>query len=63
MTRASLYLDQKLMELLHELSGGRRLPAELDALALALTRCELFSGRRADVLRLHDRVRELTGTV
>ena len=104
--------DLKLMELLHELSGGRRLPAELDraardarrrmrwviehelperqarpsdaadldALALALTRCglvtcdafmadvirrarlelrhrcELFSGRRPDVLRLRDRL-------
>ena len=105
--------DLKLMELLHELSGGRRLPAELDlparearrrmrwviehelperrarpsdaadldALALAVTRCdlvtcdafmadvvrrarlelrhrcELFSGRRRDVLRLRDRLR------
>ena len=104
--------DLKLMELLHELSGGRRLPveldraardarrrmrwviehelperrarasdaADLDALALALTRCdlvtcdafmadvirrarlelrhrcELFSGRRPDVLRLRDRL-------
>jgi len=111
--------DLGLLELLRELSGGRRLPdkldraarevkrrmswviehelpertarpsdaADLDAVALAVTRCdlvtcdafmadvvkrarlhlrhrcELFSGRRADVLRLHDRVRELTGTV
>ena len=107
--------DLKLMELLHELSNGHRLPdaldrparevkrrmtwviehelperhprpsdrADLDALAQALTRCdlvtcdafmadvvkrarldlrhrvELFSGRRPDVLRLRDRLREL----
>ena len=110
--------DLGLIELLRELSGGRRLPdtldrparevkrrmswviehelperrarpsdaADLDALALAVTRCdlvtcdafmadvvkrtrldlrhrcELFSGRRTDVLRLRDRVRELMGT-
>ena len=111
--------DLGLIELLRELSGGRRLPdkldrparevkrrmrwviehelperrarasdaADLDAVALAVTRCdlvtcdafmadvvrrtrldlrhrcELFSGRRADVLRLGDRVRELIATV
>jgi hypothetical protein len=107
--------DLGLLELLRELSGGRRLPddagatarearvrmartiarehparpgrasdvADLDALALALVGCdlvtcdafmadvvrrsrldlrhgvELFTGRRADVLRLRDRLREL----
>ena len=107
--------DLHLLELLRELSGGRRLPdtpdrparevrrrmiwtiarelperraqrsdaADLDALALALTRCELvtcdafmadvtrrarldlrhrcelFTGRRADVLRLRDRLERL----
>jgi len=111
--------DLGLIELLRELSGGRRLPdkldrparevkrrmrwviehelperrarasdaADLDAVALAVTRCdlvtcdafmadvvrrtrldlrhrcELFSGRRADVLRLRDQVRELIATV
>jgi predicted nucleic acid-binding protein len=105
--------DLRLLELLRELSGGRRLPAErdraareargqltrtierefperfprasdladLDALATAITRCdlvtcdafmadvirrtrldvwhgcELFTGRRPDVLRLRDRLR------
>ena len=109
--------DLNLMELLHELSQGRKLPttldrssrevkrrmtwviehelperrarpsdaADLDALALAVThcdlvtcdafmadvvkrarldlrhRCELFSGRRLDVLRLRDRVAQLHG--
>jgi hypothetical protein len=109
--------DLQLLQLLRELSGGQRLPAEpdrsarevrrllaqtierehpsrrarasdagdLEALAIALGRCdlvtcdafmadvirrtrldlwhrcELFTGRRADVLRLRDRVRELTG--
>jgi len=109
--------DLGLMELLRELSGGRRLPAtpdregerirrrmaetidrelpgrtarssdvaDLDALALALRhcdlvtcdafmadvirrtrldvlqRCEVFTGQRADVLRLRDRLRELVG--
>ena len=108
--------DLGLLELLRELSGGRRLPSELDAgsrevrrrlawtvehelpergsrgsdaadldaLATAICRCdlitcdafmvdvvrrsrldlrhgcELFSGRRADVLRLRDRLQELT---
>jgi hypothetical protein len=107
--------DLGLLELLRELSGGRRLPsgldaascevrrrlawtvehelperrargsdaADLDALATAICRCELvtcdafmvdvvrrsrldlrhgcelFSGRRPDVLRLRDRLREL----
>jgi hypothetical protein len=107
--------DLRLLELLRELSGGRRLPAEpdrtsrevrrrmawaiehehperrarssdaadLEALAIALHRCdlvtcdafmadvvrrtrldlrhgcELFTGRRPDVLRLRDRLREL----
>ena len=107
--------DLALLELLRDLSGGRRLPAEpersgrqarrrmawtiehelgrrrpresdaadLDALALALAHCdlvtcdafmadvvrrarldlrhgcELFTGRRPDVLRLRDRLREL----
>jgi hypothetical protein len=107
--------DLGLLELLRELSGGRRLPvradraarearrrmeqtikrelperrslasdqADLEALALALTRCdlvtcdafmadvvrrarlqlrhrcELFTGRRADVLRLRDRLERL----
>ena len=107
--------DLRLLELLRELSGGRRLPAapdragrearrriawtidhelagrrpresdaaDLDALALALAHCdlvtcdafmadvvrrarldlrhgcELFTGRRPDVLRLRDRLREL----
>jgi len=111
--------DLNLMELLHELSQGRRLPdrldrpareiqrrmtwviehelperaarpsdaADLDALAQALTHCELvtcdafmadvvkrarldlrhrvelFSGRRPDVLRLRNRIRELTEAV
>jgi hypothetical protein len=111
--------DLGLMELLRELSNGRRLPAELDraarevrrrmtwviehelperrarasdkadldALALALTRCdlvtcdafmadvvkrarldlrhrcELFSGRRPDVRRLRDRVRQLAASM
>jgi hypothetical protein len=109
--------DLRLLELLRELSGGRRLPdrpdraardarrrmrwtiehelplrrpqpgdrADLDALALAVTRCELvtcdafmrdvigrtrldvrygcelFTGRRGDVLRLRDRLVELAG--
>jgi hypothetical protein len=109
--------DLRLLELLRELSGGRRLPdepdaasrdarrrmqwtiehelpgrrahagdaADLDALALALRhcdlvtcdafmadivrrarlesrhRCELFTGRRADVLRLRDRLAGLGG--
>jgi hypothetical protein len=108
--------DLALLELLRELSGGRRLPAspdpatvevrrrlawtiehdlperrarpsdaaDLDALAVAMTACdlvtcdafmadvvrrarldrrhdcELFSGRRADVLTLRDRLRALT---
>jgi hypothetical protein len=108
--------DLRLLELLRDLSGGRRLPAEpdrasresrrriawtiehefagrrarpsdvadLEALGAALRHCdlvtcdafmadvirrtrldalndcELFSGRRADVLRLRDRLRELT---
>jgi hypothetical protein len=108
--------DLGLLELLHELSGGGRLPrtddratrqarrrmawtiehefperrlrasdaADLEAIAKALTRCdlvscdafiadvvrrarldlslhtELFTGRRADVLRLRDRLAELT---
>ncbi len=107
--------DLRLLELLRELSGGRRLPddsdaatravrrrmaatidrefperrsrpsdhADLDALAIALTRChlvtcdafmadvirrtrldlrfecELFTGRRPDVLRLRDRLQGL----
>jgi hypothetical protein len=104
--------DLRLLELLRELSGGRRLPdapddavrrrmvwtiehelparrardsdaGDLDALATAIRhcdlvtcdafmadvlrrsrmdlryRCELFSGRRADVLRLRDRLQEL----
>jgi hypothetical protein len=107
--------DLGLLELLRQLSGGRRLPdrpdraarearrrmeqtiarelperraqagdpSDLEALALALTQCELvtcdafmadairrarlerrhgrelFTGRRADVLRLRDRLREL----
>lgn len=107
--------DLRLLELLRELSGGRRLPgkpdraarearrrmvwtiehelpqrralrsdaADLDALAIALTRCELitcdafmrdvvfrarldlrhrcelFTGRRTDVLRLRDRLQVL----
>jgi hypothetical protein len=107
--------DLRLLELLRELSGGRRLPAEpdhkarearrrlewtiqhefpsrqthasdaadLEALAIAIGRCdlvtcdafmadvvrrtrldlrhrcELFTGRRPDVLRLRDRLREL----
>jgi hypothetical protein len=111
--------DLRLLELLRELSGGRRLPAELDraaretrqrlvwtiehefpsrhvrasdapdleALAVALGRCdlltcdafmadvvrrtrldvrhgcELFTGRRPDVLHLRDRLRELTSRV
>jgi hypothetical protein len=111
--------DLKLMELLHELSKGNRLPTtldrdtreiqrrmtwviehelpertprpsdqhDLDALALALIHCdlvtcdafmadvirrtrlqlrhrvELFSGRRRDVLRLHNRIRQLTEAV
>ena len=110
--------DLRLIELLRELSGGRRLPFEpgaasraagrrmawtiehdfperraragdardLEALAIALAhcelvacdafmadvirrarldahhRCELFTGRRADVLRLRDRLRELGAT-
>jgi hypothetical protein len=110
--------DLRLLELLRELSGGRRLPttddwvtrdarrrmawtiehefperrfrasdaADLEAIAQALTQCdvvtcdafiadvarrarldlslhsELFTGRRADVLRLHDRLAELTGS-
>jgi hypothetical protein len=110
--------DLRLLELLRELSGGRRLPgrpdeaarevrrrmawtierefperrgqagddADLDALAIALTRCdlvtcdafmadvtrrtrldlrhgcELFSGRRPDVLALRDRLLGLTGS-
>ena len=109
--------DLRLLELLRELSGGRRLPAEpdgaarevrrrmaatiarelperrgrvsdaadLDALAIALTHCdlvtcdafmadvvrrtrldvrhgvELFSGRRADVARLRERLAALLG--
>jgi hypothetical protein len=109
--------DLGLLELLRELSGGRRLPdrpdraarearrrmlwtiehelplrrvqrgdrADLDAMALAVTRCrlvtcdafmrdvvhrtrldvrygcELYTGRRADVLRLRDRLAQLTG--
>lgn len=109
--------DLNLMELLRELSHGRRLPdhldrpereikrrltwviehelperaarpsdaADLDAVAQALTHCdlvtcdafmadvvrrarldlrhrvELFSGRRADVLRLRDRIKKLAG--
>jgi predicted nucleic acid-binding protein len=109
--------DLRLLALLRELSGGRRLPdepddaarevrrrmawtierefperrgragdeADLDAIAVALTRCdlvtgdafmvdvvrrtrldlrhgcELFSGRRADVLALRDRLRQLSG--
>jgi predicted nucleic acid-binding protein len=108
--------DLHLLDLLRELSAGRRLPdrpdraarearrrmrwtiehelplrrpqsgdkADLDALALAVTHCqlvtcdafmrdvvhrtrlevrygcELFTGRRADVLRLHDRLLQLT---
>jgi hypothetical protein len=108
--------DLRLLELLHELSQGHRLPTtldrpareiqrrmawviahelperharpsdreDLDALALALThcdlvacdafmadvvrragldlrhRCELFSGRRPDVLRLRDRILQLS---
>jgi hypothetical protein len=107
--------DLQLLELLHDLSRGRRLPApdhasarirrrmtetierehaarvarasdaaDLDALALALRhcdlvtcdafmsdvirrarldvleRCEVFTGRRRDVLRLRDRLLELT---
>jgi len=77
--------DLKLMELLHELSHGRRLPDHLDRPAREIQRCmawvtahelpertshpsdqlelrhrvELFSGRRRDVLRLRDRIREL----
>jgi hypothetical protein len=74
----------------HELPERHARPsdaADLDALALALThcdlvtcdafmadvvkrarldlrhRCELFSGRRADVMRLRDRVRELLAAV
>jgi hypothetical protein len=109
--------DLRLLELLGELSGGRRLPdrpdraarearrrmkwtiehelplrrpaagdrADLDALSLAITHCqlvtcdafmrdvvsrtrldvrygcELFTGRRADVLRLRDRLAQLAG--
>jgi predicted nucleic acid-binding protein len=109
--------DLRLLELLRELSGGRRLPAEMDraargvrrrltwtiehelprrharpsdaadleALAIAVHRCdlvtcdafmadvirrahldmrhhcEIFSGRQRDVLRLRDRLREMTG--
>jgi hypothetical protein len=108
--------DLRLLELLRDLSGGRRLPSEpdaatrearrrlswtiehefplragrasdaadLEAVAAALVHCdlvtcdafmadvvrrarlglrhdcELFTGRRADVLRLRDRLRELT---
>jgi hypothetical protein len=108
--------DLRLLELLRELSGGRRLPAvpdrsarevrrrlvwtmehelprrraragdaaDLEALAIALPRCnlvtcdafmadvvrrarldllhgcELYTGRRPDVLRLRDRLQELT---
>jgi hypothetical protein len=74
----------------HELPERRARPsdaADLDALALAVThcdlvacdafmadvikrarldlrhRCELFSGRRPDVLRLRDRVRELLASL
>jgi hypothetical protein len=110
--------DLGLLDLLHSLSGGRRLPAEpdraartarrrmretinrefpersarasdasdMDALAIALVHCslvtcdafmadvirrtrlqmrhgaELYSGRRADVLRLRDRLSRLSST-
>src|SRR5919198_438855 len=52
--------DLRLLELLRELSHGRRLPASGAESRQARRRgAELFTGRRADVMRLTERLREL----